>query len=130
MQGSDNHSVDSREALMKTIRFHVITAAATLLCATVGFAQTPSPSSSQTDPSAASSPSQRAATHNNSTETPTTEGSNPASASTPAQRDAMKGSKAQMMKDCMAQQSAKNPDMSKSDMTKACHDQMKTNASK
>jgi len=31
----------------------------------------------------------------------------------------------QMMKDCMAQEKAKDSSMSKGDMKKACHDQMK-----
>ncbi len=34
-------------------------------------------------------------------------------------------SSAQKMKNCLARQSAKSPDMSKSDMTKACNDEMK-----
>lgn len=109
---------------MKIRHFSIAMAVASVLCASVGYAQTPSPSNS-TSPSSASSPSQRDATHSSATESSTTTGTDPANASTPAQRDAMKGSKDQMMKDCMAQQSAKNSGMSKSDMTKACNDQMK-----
>lgn len=110
---------------MKTTPYSIALIAAGALCASALYAQTPSPSTAPTDPSAASSPSQREATHNSSTESAPATGTDPASASTPAQRDAVKGSKAQMMKDCMAQQAEKTPTMSKSDMTKACNEQMK-----
>jgi len=110
---------------MKLTRFSIVIAAASALCASLSYAQTTNPS---TSPSSASSPSQREATHSDSTESPTTTGSDPADASTPSQRDAVNGPKEKMMKDCMTQQAAKNPGMSKSDMTKACHEQMKTHA--
>ena len=88
------------------------------------FAQTPSPPASTTNPSSASSPSQRDATRTPAAETPATPQSDPSDASTPHQRMAM-GGKHQTMKECMDAQAAKASGMSKADMTKACNEQMK-----
>ncbi len=90
-------------------------------------AQTPSPPANatnpSTNPSSASSPSQREATRSSANESPATE-SESSQASTPHQKVAVAG-KTQTMKECMDAQSAKNSGMSKSDMTKACEQQMK-----
>ena len=117
---------------MNITRFVVSVAAASALCASIAYAQTPDPAASPSSPSSASSPSQRGATQSNATEAPATPGAEPSDASSPHQRDAMKPaagqdkvSAKQKMKDCMSEQSAKNAGISKSDMTKACHDQMK-----
>ncbi len=114
---------------MNITRFAVSVALTGALCASLGYAQAPSPSPSTTSPSSASSPQQRDSTHSNANETPATSGTDPADASSPHQRlataDSSPQAKQKMMKDCMSQQAAKTPDMSKSDMTKACNDQMK-----
>ena len=94
-----------------------------ILGAAACFAQTPSPPTSTTSPSSASSPSQRDATRSPAAESPATGGSQPSAASTPHQREAM--GKPQTMKDCMDTQASTNSGMSKSDMTKACDEQMK-----
>lgn len=108
---------------MKITSISVAAALVGILGAATCFAQTPSPSESTTSPSSASSPSQRDATRSPAAETPTTSPSQPSDASTPHQREAM-GAKNQTMKECMDAQVAKTPDLSKEDMTKACHDQM------
>jgi len=66
-----------------------VTAAALLAAATatVAMAQTQTP----TDPSAASSPHQRQATDNGTSEAPAMNGANPGAASSPHQHEAMKG---------------------------------------
>ena len=95
-----------------------------LFAAATCLAQTPSPPASNTNPSAASSPSQRDATRSPAAETPANSQSKPSDASTPHQHEAMAG-KNQTMKECTDAQAAKNPSMSKADITKACDDQMK-----
>jgi putative membrane protein len=64
------------------------------LCASLGHAQTPDPSTGtgagSTNPSAASSPQQRDSTHNSATESPATSGAEPTDASTPHQHEATK----------------------------------------
>jgi hypothetical protein len=114
---------------MNTKRLAIALAVASALCASAGYAQTPAPSQSTTTPSSASSPSQREATGNKASEST----SPPADASTPHQQKATKIATAedktshdQMMKDCMDKQAARNNTMSKSGMTKACEDQLKT----
>jgi len=67
------------------------TAAALLAAAaTVAVAQTPTQTPAQADPSSASSPHQRQATHSGTDEATTTEGANPSSASSPHQHQAMR----------------------------------------
>ena len=95
-----------------------------LFAAATCMAQTPSPPASDSNPSAASSPSQREATRSPAAEAPATSESKPSDASTPHQHEAMAG-KHQTMKECTDAQAAKNPSMSKADITKACNDQMK-----
>jgi putative membrane protein len=65
-----------------------VTAAALLAAATVGVAQTQT--QTPTEPSAASSPHQRQATNNGTSEAPAMNGANPGAASTPHQHEAMK----------------------------------------
>lgn len=108
---------------MKFPSITIATAVAALGVATC-FAQAPSPPASTTNPSNASSPSQRDSTRLPAAETPAESQSKPSDATTPHQRQAM-ASKPHTMKECMDMQAAKNPDMSRSDMTKACNDQMK-----
>jgi putative membrane protein len=77
--------------------FSTVTAAALLAAgaATVATAQTPTPS----DPSAASSPSQRQATGSAASESPTSNGTDPGAASSPHQNQAMKHSSSADMQD-------------------------------
>jgi hypothetical protein len=96
------------------------------------YAQTP-PAEDTTAPSAASSPSQRAATSSNSTEAPTQNGTDPSAASTPHQQQATgamsgdsKSKHAQMMKDCIAREQAKNADQTQAQVKKTCAEQMKS----
>jgi len=109
---------------MPTIRLAVGSALVGLLGSAVLFAQAPSPPPSTSSPSAASSPSQRDATRSPAAEAAPSPGDQPADASTPHQREAM-ASPEQAMKNCMARQARATPDASKSEMTKACNDQMK-----
>jgi putative membrane protein len=71
-----------------------VTAAALLAAAgaTVAVAQNQPPTSTPSDPSAASSPHQRQATDTGTNEAPTTNGADPRSASSPHQRGAIQGS--------------------------------------
>ena len=110
---------------MNIVRSTVSAAVIGMLGSTIAFAQTATPPESTTSPSSASSPSQRDATRNSAAETPATTGSQPADASTPHQREAMAGHP-KTMKECMDQHAAKKDGMSKSDMTKACEAQLKT----
>jgi hypothetical protein len=91
-----------------------------VLLAATAFAQTPSPSESTSTPSSASSPSQRNATASPARESSATELSD---AATAHQQQAM-GSRHQTMKQCMDAQGVSHPGKSKSDMTKACEEQM------
>jgi hypothetical protein len=109
---------------MPTIRLAVGSALVGLLGSAVLFAQAPSPPPSTSNPSAASSPSQRDATRSPAAEAAPAPGDQPADASTPHQREAMASSD-KAMKTCMDRQARATPDASKSDMTKACNDQMK-----
>jgi cytoskeletal protein RodZ len=109
---------------MNIIRFTVSAAVIGVLSSTIAFAQQTPPPESTTSPSSASSPSQRDATRNSASEAPATSGAQPADASTAHQREAMAGHP-KTMKECMDQQAAKKDGMSKSDMTKACDEQMK-----
>jgi hypothetical protein len=90
------------------------------------------PQSSQTSPSAASSPHQRDTTQSNTPEassTDNTRSTSPSAASTPHQQQATKDStrmaSKQSMKECIAKQQADNSGMSKADAKKACKAQMK-----
>jgi len=67
-------------------------AAAALFATTTAAAWGQTQTQSPTDPSAASSPHQRQATGNGTSEEGVTNGANPSAASTPHQREAMKGS--------------------------------------
>jgi hypothetical protein len=62
-------------------------------------------------------------------ETPPTSSPDPSSASSPHQRQAMK-SHEQMMKDCVAQQQAKDSSITEKAATKTCKDQMKAKTPK
>jgi hypothetical protein len=96
---------------MKTGHYIVSATAIALLSSSLALAQTPPPRTT-TPPT---------------TEAPPTTGPDPADASTPHQRQAT-GQKT--MEQCMEEQAAKDPSMSKSDRTKACKDQMKTHKEK
>ncbi len=109
---------------MKLPSITITAAALGIFGAATCFAQTPSPPASTTSPSSASSPSQREATRSPAAETAATAASQPSDASTPHQREAM-GGKSQTMSGCMDAQAARNSGMSRSDMTKACDQQMK-----
>jgi len=109
---------------MPTIRLAAGSALLGLLASAALVAQTPSPPQSTSSPSAASSPSQRDATRSPAAEASPAPGDQPADASTPHQRSAM-ASHEQAMKTCMDRQARATPDASKSEMTKACNDQMK-----
>jgi hypothetical protein len=89
-----------------------------------------SPSQDKTAPSAASSPHQRDATSTQTTEAPASNGAEPSAASSPHQHQAMKddskSSHAQMMKDCMAKEQAKDSSQTKDQVKKTCKDQMKS----
>ena len=96
------------------------------------YAQTP-PAQDTTAPSAASSPSQRAATSSNSTEAPTQNGTDPSAASTPHQQQATgamsgdsKSRHAQMMKACVAKEQAKNAEQTQAQIQRTCSEQMKS----
>lgn len=106
---------------MKISSIAAATAVFSMLVAATAFAQAPSPPASTSAPSSASSPSQREATHSSAKESPASE---PSDAATAHQRQAM-GMKQQTMKQCMDAQGVSHPGKSKSDMTKACEDQMK-----
>jgi hypothetical protein len=91
------------------------------------------PPTSDTSPSAASSPSQREATSSSATESPTTttEGTNPSAASSPHQQQATGGThmaSKQSMKDCIAKERAENSGMSAAEAKKTCKAQMKANS--
>ncbi len=109
---------------MQTIRVTVGSALVSLLSSAVLMAQTTTPPASTTSPSAASSPSQRDATRSPATEANPSAADQPSDASTPHQRQAM-ASHEQMMKTCMDRQAKATPQASKSDMTKACNEEMK-----
>jgi hypothetical protein len=109
---------------MQTIRVAVGSALVGLLSSAVLVAQTPNPSQATTNPSAASSPSQRDATRSPAAEAPASSATQPSDAATPHQREAMASSQ-QGMKTCMDRQAKATPEASKSDMTKACKEQMK-----
>jgi hypothetical protein len=100
------------EIAMKTARYIVSATALALFGSTLALAQTPTPPPSTQPPT---------------TERPPTTGPDPADASTPHQREAT-GNKT--MQQCMDEQAAKNPSMSKSDMTKVCKEQMKARKDK
>lgn len=108
---------------MKTVHLAQSGIAVLLLTSSFCLAQTPAPPQNSTNPSSASSPSQREATQKPSTEAPTSSASQPSAASTPHQRETMK--KPQSMAECMEAQAAHKPSLSKEDMTKACNEQMK-----
>ena len=105
--------------LMNIIRFTVSAAVVGVLSSTLAFAQTATPPDSTTNPSSASSPSQRDATRTPATEAPAAS----PDAATPHQREAMAAPKT--MKECMDQQAAKKDGTSKSDMKKTCDARMK-----
>lgn len=67
-----------------------VTAAALLAAAAATVAVAQTPTHTPTDPSAASSPHQRQATDNGTSEAPAMNGANPAAASTPHQHEALK----------------------------------------
>jgi hypothetical protein len=108
---------------MQTIRVAAGTALVGLLGSAVLFAQTPSPPQSTTSPSSASTPHQRDATRSPASEASTTPGAEPSDASTPHQRQAAAGH-AKAMKACMDRQAKATPQASKSEMTKACNEEM------
>jgi hypothetical protein len=88
------------------------------------------PPPSGSDPSSASSPSQRDATKSTAPESAPTSSTDPSAASTPSQHEATAGgSQKQMMKDCMAKEKANNADASKDQIKKTCTAQMKANPS-
>lgn len=109
---------------MQTIRLAVGTALVGLLGSAALMAQDPNPPSSTSNPSAASSPSQRDATRSSTSEAAPTPGDSPSDASTPHQREAM-ASHDKAMKTCMDKQAKATPEATKAEMTKACNDQMK-----
>ena len=89
------------------------------------------PPSSDTSPSAASSPHQRDATSSSATESSTTEGTNPSAASSPHQQQATSGTHVaskQSLKDCIAKERAENSGMSAAEAKKTCRAQMKANS--
>ena len=90
--------------------------------ATLAFAQTPP--TNETSPSAASSPHQRDVTSTNAYEAAPADNPDPASASTPHQKDVTASKshadKQKMMKECVAQEQARDSSMSKDDAKKTC----------
>jgi len=121
---------------MSIIRYTKVLAVGAMFVSSFSWAQTANPpatsGSQSTDPSAASTPHQRAATSSSTTETAPGGGTNPSDASTPHQGDQLKkqnmtkAQKHQMMKDCMQKQASDNSSMSKTDMKTACTAQMKS----
>src|SRR4051794_16333720 len=83
------HSLRGAFMSIPTIRLAVGSALVGLLGSAVLFAQAPSPPSSTSNPSAASSPSQRDTTRSPAAEAAPASGDQPADASTPHQREAM-----------------------------------------
>jgi len=96
-------------------------AAACIGAGSFAVAQQPS-ASRDTSPPRTTSPSAQ-------TEAPTTSSTNPSAASSPHQRQAMaKGSSDNVLKDCIAQQRSEHSGMSKRDAKKACKEQLKSSS--
>lgn len=111
---------------MTRFRKYALLALLSVASTTFAVAQTENPTRDQTDPSAASSPHQRATTSKDTAEAAPTQGAEPTDAASPHQKQVTdKAKHDQMMKDCMKQQQANNSTMSKDAAKKACAEQMK-----
>jgi hypothetical protein len=120
------HSLVHGEAQMNQRRITTLVALRAIVTTTLAVAKTP-PTSDGTAPSAASSPAQRAATANSTTESPITNGTDPSAASTPHQNLVTAGvaTSHQQMKDCMTKEKARDSSVSKDQMKKTCREQAK-----
>ncbi len=120
---------------MNPYRVAASSVATSLALVTLAIAQT-TPQPNSTSPSAASSPSQRAATSSQAPEAPTNNGSSPAASSSPHQVQTLSGSQSgqsgtkQTLKACVAQAQANNTGMSAADAKKSCKDQLKASPPK
>src|SRR4029077_10039555 len=102
-------------------RYRTSTLIGVLAIASATFAVAQKSPTSESAPNAASSPAQRSATASPATEAPTTQGSDPSTASTPHQKQ-VTGGATKEMKDCMAQEQAKEKGLSKNEAKKTCTD--------
>ena len=106
---------------MNSLRFVVSVAIASALCASAGFAQTPTPST----PPAASKPNNAMSAHASDAVKIDSAQDKRMAATKDDGWSSPPPTNAQLMRTCMLRQGAKNPALSKSELTQACNEQLK-----